>query len=225
MINTTHSMVSDTAMRYRQLRAALGAIIILDWENMRRLVLFREPGLVRCPEWDGLFDTGMSGRYAIWFEENFGDYPALLRQWGIDSVRNHLSGARPSRGELTLRQILIARYRSSDLNGVYFDPPRSDGFVEAVEPGSIRLRLYDQSTRSWGWQKAAFGRAVPRMVSPPQDDGTEMTPIPTMLAKLVIYTKGYSIAMHNNDDLLVEPVIEMLPFRDLTIPSSYWQLS
>jgi hypothetical protein len=41
MTNPIHRMVFDTVMRYRQLQAALGAIIILDWENMRRLVFSR----------------------------------------------------------------------------------------------------------------------------------------------------------------------------------------
>jgi hypothetical protein len=79
MSNSTHRMLPDTVMSYRQLQAALGAIMILDWQKIRRLTFSQEPGRVHCSEWDDLFDPGKSGRYARWLEENFGNYPALLR--------------------------------------------------------------------------------------------------------------------------------------------------
>jgi hypothetical protein len=224
MTDRTHRMLSDTVMRYRQLQAALGAIMVLDWEKMRRLALSQERGLVRCSEWDDLFDPRRSGRYAHWFEDNFGNYPALLRQWAIDSVRYQLGADRTRerpRRQLTVREILIARYRSG--LRVYFWPPGGDGFVESDTRNLIRLRLYDSSGRNWGWQNAVFAWASPQMVAP-QEGGEEMTPVSTTLAEIVLSVKGYSIEMHNYDDLLVEPVIEMLPFQDLAVPSSYFQM-
>lgn len=78
MNSPTHRMLSDTVMRYRQLQAALGAIMVLDWEKMRRLPFSQEPGRVHSSEWDDLFDLRKSGRYARWFEDNFGrKYPPL----------------------------------------------------------------------------------------------------------------------------------------------------
>ncbi|HJZ34326.1 MAG TPA: hypothetical protein VKF35_24640 [Hyphomicrobiaceae bacterium] len=209
MTDPTHRMLSDTVMRYRQLQAALGAIMVLDWQKMRRLALSQERGLVRCSDWDDLFDPRRSGRYAHWFEENFGNYPALLRQRAIDSVRYQLGADRarePSRPrrQVTLREILIARYRSG--LRVYFCPARGDGFVESDARNLIRLRLYDSSRRSWGWQNAAFAWASPQMVAP-REGGEEMTPVSTTLAEIVVSSKGYSIEMHNSDDLLVEPVV------------------
>jgi hypothetical protein len=216
MSNPTHRMLSDTVMRYRQLQASLAAITILDWEKMQGLAFSKEPGQIHCSEWDDLFDSHKLGRYANWFEENFGSHPALLRQLAINSVRNLLGYQRPAR-QMTLQEILVARYRS-DLQ-IYFWPARGEGFVERETHSSIRLRLYDSRAGNWEWQKAVFGPAAPQQVD------VEMTPVPTTLAEIVHYSaKGSAIKMNNRDDLLVEPIIETLPFPDVTIPSSYFQI-
>lgn len=60
---------------------------------------------------------------------------------------------------------------------------------------------------------------------PPLKDGAEMTPVPTTVAEMVTSSMGCQVRMYNNDELLVEPVIQMLPFQDLAIPSSYWRLA
>lgn len=222
MSNPTHRMLPDTVMRYRQIQAALGAIMILDWEKIRRLGFSQELGHVHCPEWDDLFDPGKTGRYAGWFEENFGNCPAFLRQFAIDSVRFQLRSRRPAR-LVTLQEILVARYRSG-LNDVFFWPPRSQGVVEAETRSSIRLRLYDSLTHNWEWHKAVFGRAALQMAAP-QGISAEMTPVPINLAEIVLYSaKGSAIRMYNHDELLVEPIVEILPFPDVTIPSSYFQI-
>ena len=222
MSNPTHRMLPDTVMRYRELEAALGAIMILDWEKMRRLAFSKEPGEVHCSDWDDLFAPGKSGRYARWFEENFGNYPALLRQLAIDSVRYQLGARRPAR-LVTLQEILVARSRYYR-HEFFFQPPRGQGFVEAETYGSIRLRLYDTRTHNWEWQKAVFGLAALQMAAP-QEISVEMTPVPKTFAEIVLYSaKGSAIRMYNHDDLLVEPIIEILPFPDVTIPSSYFQI-
>jgi len=41
----------------------------------------------------------------------------------------------------------------------------------------------------------------------PREGGEEMTPVSTTVAEIVVSSKGYSIEMHNSDDLLVEPVV------------------
>ncbi len=220
MRNPTHRMLPDTVMRYRQLEAALGAIMILDWENVRRLAFFKENGEVHCSEWDNLFDPGKSGSYAHWFEETFGNYPAHLRQLAIDSARRQLAGRRPAR-RVTLREILVARSRCF-FHNFYFWPPRSQGFVEAETYDSIRLCLYNTRAHNWEWQKAVFGHAALQMAAPQEMDG-EMTPVPATFAKIMLYTKGSAINMFNYDNLLVEPMIEILPFPDVAIPSSYFQ--
>ena len=52
-----------------------------------------------------------------------------------------------------------------------------------------------------------------------------MTPVPITIAEIVLYSaKGNAIRMYNDDDLLVEPIIGILPFPDITIPSSYFRL-
>jgi hypothetical protein len=201
MSNSTDRMLSDTVMRYRQLQAALTAIMVLDWEKMRGLAFTQEPGDVHCSEWDGLFDSRKSGRYAHWFEEHFGNYPALLHQLAIDSVRYELGARRPAR-QMTLKEILVARYRFGCLH-VYFMPSRGEGFVEAETYDSVRLRLYDSRARNWVWHRAIFGRDA-RQMAASQEVGGEMTPVPITLAEIALYhSKGTAIRMHNYDDLLL----------------------
>jgi hypothetical protein len=196
--------------------------MVLDWEKMRGLAFSKEPGLVHCSEWDDLFDSHKSGRYAHWFEGNFGNYPALLRQRAIDSIRYQLGAQRPAQ-PMTLHEILAARYRFGRLH-VHFVPPRGEGFVEAETHSSVRLRLYDSRAHNWEWQKAVFGRAAPQTAAP-QEVGVEITPVPITLAEILMYAaKGKAITMRSHDDLPFEPIIEILPFPDVTIPSSYFQI-
>jgi hypothetical protein len=122
---------------------------------------------------------------------------------------------------MTLQEILGARCRSG-LPDVFFWPPRGQGFVEAETHSSIRLRLYDSHARNWQWQKAVFGRSASQMAA---SVGVEITAVPITFAEIVLYSaKGSAITMYNHDDLLIEPIIEILPFHDVTIPSSYFQM-
>ena len=222
MSNSTHRMLSDTVMRYRQLQAALTAVMVLDWENIRGLAFTQESGKIHSSEWDDLFNSRKSGCYARWFEQYFGDYPALLRQLAIDSVRYQLGARRPAR-QVTLQELLVARYRFGLLQ-VFFMPSRGEGFVEKETYYSIRIRLCDSRARSWEWHKAVFGRAAQQMTAS-QEVGVEVTPVPTSLAQIVLYAAmGSAIKLYNFDDLLIEPVVEILPFQDVAIPRGYFQI-
>jgi hypothetical protein len=222
MVCSAHRLLADTVMRYRQLRAGLGAIVALDWERIKEIAVRQEAEQPVGSEWDDLFDSHKSGRYSGWFEENFREYPATLRRLAVDAARHELVYRRPS-PQKTLRELLTMKYRS-ELQ-VYFSPDRGGDFAQKERGAyhSIRLQLYDAQTRRWEWRKASFGR-VPPQFGARQENGVEMTPVPETLAKVLCYSKGELVAIYSRDELLVEPVLEALPFANTHIPASYFSM-
>jgi hypothetical protein len=86
----------------------------------------------------------------------------------------------------------------------------------------LRLRLYDRISASWEWRLAAYeDQGTPWRTEPPMDEGEFMLAVPRECATVSVCSLR-SISIHNFAALDVAPVLEILPFKDLTVPDEYW---
>lgn len=223
MTPATQQMVADTLMRVLQLHAAIRAISILDWEYIKQIRPLPEESHP-YPEWHALF-VGKSARHGAWFEEYFGEFPETLRQGALRGIAGELCFPMATRDPTrwmgkTLREYLMG-FRSNTGMCFSLDPTCLE-MVEEISSGRLRLRLYDRSTQQWAWRMAAYewGRHVDRR----GDDGEEMSAVPATRATLSFFAAlAPMITMYNNEELLVDPVIAILPFNSLDMPISYFQ--
>jgi len=225
-------MVADTVMRYRQMRAALAAVQMLDWASIARLPDLA-PGARDFPAWNDMFLDGERTylpRYFDWFQTQFGDVPLVLRRRAVESMGFGPFGyrkAHPSRREGTLVQILVTRFRISPQLSFSF-PEGDPEIVTRACPRSfpsrlLRLRLYDRTSNSWEWRLAAYEyQKTDWRAEPPIDDGAEMSPVPEDCAVVTLGSSRSRIHLRNYAPLDVEPVLEILPFKGRTVPKDYW---
>ena len=224
-------MVADTVMRYRQMQAALAAVQMLDWASIVQLP-DTSPGTQYSSAWNDLFldpERTRSPHYFDWFQTKFGDVPPVLRRRAVESVGFGPFGfrkAHPSRRQGSLAQILAARFAHEQLSFL-FHPEQDPEIVArasprfALLPVLLRLHLYDRVSGSWEWRLAAYDdQKTNWRAEPPVDDGAEMLPVPEDCA-VVTFSSQRRIYLRNHAPLQVEPVLEILPFRDLAVPEDY----
>lgn len=227
MTPATRQMAADTVMRYRQMEATLQAVSIHEWPMVRRFPP-DDPGQIsRCAVWENAFlseECTTLPRYRDWFQTEFGDVPDLFRHQAVEATGRRLSRRRPpdpSWRDLDLREFLAM--------GCFWHPLHIEfGFLRRLESevieeptwGRLRLRLFDGSTGQWAWQEVVFETETTPLV-PLTEEGYEMLPVPPLNARVIVQVKR-RFCLSSDEPLDVEPVLEQLPFRDLTIPPEYW---
>lgn len=228
MTAATQRMAADTAMRYRQIEAALGAIAILDWTDVSRLPQHPDGGVWRCPGWEDMFLTATRApRCFDWFQTRFADVPAYLSRLALRAAGPRVSQGRvrpepapPGMAEATLAEILLARRRWTCLSFT-FAPRLGCDMVRQVRSGLLELQLYDRSADRWVWRRAAHDdQSVARPIDKPRENGAPMLPVPRSKAWATL-TLVRSISLRSDDPLDLDPVLQTLPFRDLAVPAAY----
>jgi hypothetical protein len=230
MTAATQRMAADTVTRYRQIEAALGAIAILDWAEVSRLPQHTEGGVRRCPGWEDMFlsDT-CAPRCFDWFHTRFAEVPVYLRRLALRASRPRVSDglgypgpAPPGQAEATLAEILLARRRWVCLSFT-FAPRLGCDMVREVRRGLIELQLYDRVADRWVWRRAAYDdRGTAQLIDKPRENGAPMLPLPRSKAWATV-TIVRSISLRSDEPLDIDPVLQTLPFRDLTVPAAYRQ--